>query len=234
MQQTRKLELSKQFQDAQIRAASFDEKSNTVDVTWTTGATVTRRGPDGYFDEELLVTREAVRLDRLNAGAPLLDSHRDGSLDNVIGAVVEGSARIVAGRGLARVRLSTAPGDEDSVTKIKDGVVRNISVGYVIHRVEIVEREGKIPIWRVVDWEPLEISAVAVPADAGAGFRAGTRAADERTQATIRTLPYWSPTAARARMLAEHRRLGLLRGRTNINDPLRGAGASHGRQFQIR
>lgn len=209
--QTRKLHLAKQYHDVQIRAASFDEKTNSVECVWTTGAVVTRRGNDGYFDEELIVTRDAVRLDRLNSGAPLLNSHNDGSLESVIGSVIEGSARIVGGKGLARVRLSTAPGDADNVMKIREGIVRSMSVGYICHKIEVVERDGKIPLWRVTDWEPLELSAVAIPADAGAGFRAGKRGgSNEGAEATIVTLPYWSPAAVRARMQAELRRVGVL------------------------
>ena len=84
-----------------------------------------------------------------------------------------------------------------------------VSVGYLTHQVEIIERQGQIPIWRVVDWEPLELSAVAVPADVQAGFRSGQRGVIERSRAALTTLDYWSITACRARMLADQRRLGL-------------------------
>lgn len=39
------------------------------------------------------------------------------------------------------------------------------------HRIEKIEKDGEIPVWRVVDWEPHEIAAVPVPADAGSHFR---------------------------------------------------------------
>ncbi|OBS51629.1 hypothetical protein A8B73_15575 [Methylosinus sp. 3S-1] len=160
-----------QFCDASLRAQSFDKSTNTIEVIWTTGATVTKRGRDGYYDEELIVSANAVRLARLNAGASFLDTHRDGSVSSIIGSVIPGSARIADGRGLAKIALSPAPSDADTVLKIKEGVIRNISVGYAIHRVEIVERDGAMPIYSVVDWEPFELSAVAVPADPGAQVR---------------------------------------------------------------
>ena len=56
--------------------------------------------------------------------------------------------------------------------KIRDGIVRNISVGYIRHKIEKIEKNGETPLWRVVDWEPHEISAVPIPADAGSQFRA--------------------------------------------------------------
>lgn len=36
-------------------------------------------------------------------------------------------------------------------------------------------KRGDVPTWRVTDWEPLEISAVAIPADAGAQVCNGER-----------------------------------------------------------
>lgn len=159
---------------AEVRAASYDESDNSVEVIWTTGASVKRRDwrTGNRYNEILEVTPEAVRLDRLNAGAPLLDTHDDWSLRSIIGVVVAGSARIEDGVGYARVRLSSADGDSDAVSKIRDGIIRNISVGYAIHRVEKTEKDdGTDEDWRVVDWEPMEISAVPIPADAGSQFR---------------------------------------------------------------
>jgi phage head maturation protease len=167
------IELPRQARLAEVRAASFNTDDNTIDVIWTTGATVRRRSwIDGPYDEVLAVTPEAVRLDRLNAGAPFLNTHSDWDLSDVIGAVVPGTAKIVKGQGIATVRLSSAPGDADNVQKIRDGIVRNVSVGYLIHRIEKTESDdGTVPVWNVVDWEPMEISAVPIPADAGSQIR---------------------------------------------------------------
>lgn len=160
---------------AEVRAASFDESDNTIEVVWTTGASVRRRDwRTGRFYNEILELKPgSVRLDRLNAGAPFLDTHDDWSLRSVIGAVAPGSAKVEGGKGLARVKLSRAPDDAAIVEKIRDGIIRNISVGYAIHRVEKTDADGdgQDDEWRVVDWEPLEISAVPVPADAGSQIR---------------------------------------------------------------
>ena len=160
---------------AALRADSFNEEDNTIEIVWTTGARVRRNSWwDGPYDEELEVTPKAVRLDRLNLGAPFLDTHDSWDLSRVLGSVVPGSAKIEKGRGTARIVLSRAPGDADSVQKIRDGIVRNISVGYRIHKVIKTEgQEGDVPLHRVVDWEPLEISAVPIPADPGSQVRAG-------------------------------------------------------------
>lgn len=163
----------KLMMEAQVRADSFDEADNTIDVIWTTGATVRRVSwMDGEFDEELVVSGNSVRLDRLNSGAPFLDTHASYSLESIIGSVVRGSAKIEGGKGVAKIRLSSAPDAVDRVAKIKEGSASNISVGYRIHSVERKERDGKIPLHRVTDWEPWEISSVPIPADPGAQVRA--------------------------------------------------------------
>lgn len=210
------IELPRALRAAQIRAASFDEAKNTIEVVWTTGATVRRRSwSEGPYDEELVVTPDAVRLDRLNAGAPFLNTHSDWSLSDVIGSVVPGSARIEGGKGpeggkgLAAIQLSSAPGDADNVAKIRDCVVRHVSVGYVVHRVEKIEgEEGAVPIWRVVDWEPMEISAVPIPADAGAMIRSAARE-DEQLYRAVMSDRAPATHVLRARMEMAARSRGL-------------------------
>lgn len=166
------IQFPKLVREAEVRAASFDEKANTVDVTWTTGATVRRMSwLDGEFDEELVVGRKNVRLDRLNSGAPFLDTHSRYSLANVLGSVVRGTAKIEGGKGVAKILLSAAEDVASLVAKVREGVVSNVSVGYRIWGVEKKERKGQIPVHRVIDWEPWEISAVPVPADYGAQIR---------------------------------------------------------------
>ena len=199
-----KIELDHGAIGAQIRAASFREADNSIEIIWTTGAAVRRRGLDGFYDELLSLAPGHVRLGRLNSGAPFLNTHRDGNLSDVLGAVVAGSAKIVAGKGLARIKLSTAPGDADHVQKIKDGVVRNISVGYAIHSAERIETDSGIPILRVTDWEPLELSAVPVPADAGAQIVQARSKAAKSSTVTVSTLPLYSVAAVRARVLAKN------------------------------
>jgi phage head maturation protease len=167
------IELPKQTRGAEIRASSFSEADNTVEVIWATGSVVRRRNIRGEVcDEELIVTPDAVNMERLNGGAaPFLNSHAAYDLSTVIGTVVAGSARIANGQETARVKLSSAPGDADVVQKIKEGVIRSVSTGYSIDRVEVVERSGDVPLWRVTRWTPLELSGVAIGADAGAHIR---------------------------------------------------------------
>ena len=168
------IRLPRMVRDAEVRAASFNEGQNTVDVIWTTGATVRRVSwMDGEFDEELVVDARSVRLDRLNSGAPFLDTHSRFALENVLGSVVRSSARLEGGKGYATIKLSTADDARDRVARIIEGTVSNVSVGYRIHAVEKKERDGQVALHRVIDWEPWEISAVPVPADPGSSIRSG-------------------------------------------------------------
>lgn len=194
------IRLPKLIREAEVRAQSFDEAANTIDVVFTTGATGRRVSwIDGEFDEELVVNKKSVRLDRLNNGAPFLDTHSKWSLSDVLGSVVRGSARIDGSLGVATVLLSRAADVADRVAKIKEGVVSNISVGYRIHAVEKKERTGQTPLHRVIDWEPWEISAVPIPFDAGAQIRA-TSNEDETFSCRVISDPADASELVRIRM----------------------------------
>lgn len=156
--------------------AGATEQERTIDVVWTTGARVLRarwEGWDDYveYEEELEVSPKAVRLERLNTVGTFLDSHMSWGLDSVIGSVVPGSVRLEGGKGYAKVRLTGAADAQPAVQRILDGTVRSVSVGYRVNEYRIEKRDGQREIWRAVDWEPYEISAVAIPADAGAQVR---------------------------------------------------------------
>lgn len=158
---------------AEVAPSTLDEEKRTVDVIWTTGAPVLR----GFFDqfwEELSLDPKHVRMDRLTNGAPLLDAHNNSDLKGVIG-VVE-SARLEKARGVATVRFARAEDDPNAdaiFRKVKDGIIRQVSVGYRVHKMEkVADGEGKIPTYRATDWTPFEISMVPIGADAAAGVRA--------------------------------------------------------------
>jgi phage head maturation protease len=165
------------MQPLQLRAdvvpSTLDADKRTVQVVWTTGARVMR----GYFDqywEELSLDPKHVRMDRLNSGsAPLLNAHNADDLSSVIG-VVE-TASLQKSKGLATVRFARAEDDpvaDQIFRKVADGIIKNVSVGYRVHKLEKIESsEGKIPVFRATDWEPHEISPVPVGADAAATVR---------------------------------------------------------------
>lgn len=161
-----------------IRAETFDEAENTVEVVWTTGARGTRMDYRRWelIEEELSTDPKHVRLDRINSGGPVLNSHRSYDLSSQLGVVVDGSARLANGEGVATLRFSRREDVAPIVQDIRDKVIRNVSVGYRVHEYEITEREGERPIYRAIDWEPYEISFVTMPFDAGAQTRSAESA----------------------------------------------------------
>jgi HK97 family phage prohead protease len=151
---------------AEVSAKTYKEDERTVEVTFATDTPVTRLNWDDweYFDEVLDFAPGSVRLDRINASAPVLKDHRN-SVDSVVGVVER--AWIESGQGRAIIRLSESEDAADIRAKVKEGVLRNVSVGYRVHKYERQPKaDGQArPIYRAIDWEPAEISLVGVPAD---------------------------------------------------------------------
>ncbi len=174
-----------------IRADTFDEAENTVEVVWTTGARGTRMDWRRWelIEEELSTDPKHVRLDRINSGGPVLNSHRSYDLSSQLGVVVDGSARLANGEGTATLRFSRREEVAPIVQDIRDKVIRNVSVGYRVHEYEVTEREGERPIYRAIDWEPYEISFVTMPFDAGAQTRSAESAQGGHPCIIRRALP---------------------------------------------
>jgi len=163
---------------AAVRDGSIDVEARTVELTWTTGAKGPRWNWDvGSYMEELEVSPEAVRMDRLNNGAPLLNSHKCDDLGDVIGVVER--AWLEGEQGHALVRFSKRDDAEKIFQDVQDKILRKISVKYVVHRYQITEdSEEKLPTYRAVDWEPLELSVVPIAFDDGANIRSAATPAE--------------------------------------------------------
>jgi hypothetical protein len=79
------------------------------------------------------------------------------------------------------VRAEDDPAADAVFRKVKDGIIQNVSVGYRIHKLERVgDGDGQTPVMRATDWEPFEVSCVAMDADDGAGFHSTEARATNR------------------------------------------------------
>src|ERR1051325_2197122 len=145
--------------------ATADESARTVDVVWSTGAPVRRRDAAGEYVERLSLDPSHVNVEGL-IGAPLLDGHRNDSVNNVLGVVTGASADGTAGH--ATVKFSERA---DAVWKdVCAGIIRAVSVGYTVERWRDGREDGR-RTRTAVEWTPKELSLVAIPADAGATVR---------------------------------------------------------------
>lgn len=162
----------------------------TATLVFSAGAAVRRYDwfRDRPFLEQLVVEEGSIRMERLRRGAPLLDSHYSYSLSSQLG-VVE-NPRIKDGEGECDATFSRRADVAGVVQDVADRVIRNVSVGYVRHRIEMVPptNEGDLWVYRVVDWEPMEVSLVTIPADLDAQVRSGA-SASESEERQLRTFP---------------------------------------------
>lgn len=149
-------------------AEVLDDQARTVALSFSSEHPVLREYDGGPAWEVLdHTTPGAADLSRLNSGAaPLLRDHR-GNLDSQVGTVV--SAEIVDGRGRAVVRIAATPEGDALLARIRDGEIRNVSVGYIVRAANQTGSRDGLPVIRATRWEAVEISLVATPADPTVG-----------------------------------------------------------------
>ncbi len=158
------------------RAAATDTAAPlaTAEIVFTSGAQVQRYDwmRDRVYLEELSVEPGAIRLGRLERGAPLLNTHGSYDLNQILG-VVENPI-IANGLGTCTATFSRRDDVAGYVQDVADKIIRNVSVGYVRHRMEMVAPsiDGAPWVYRVTDWEPMEVSLVPIPADMDSQIRA--------------------------------------------------------------
>ncbi len=137
------------------------------------------KGEEEVIDEILDHSPESIDLSRFaNGTAPFLLDHDSTKLAGVIE-----SAEIKDKRGIARIRLSKRADLEGVRQDIADGIRASTSVGYSVSkyvRCEDKEVNGR-RCFRAVAWTPLEISSVAIPADATVGIGRSAKDAENET-----------------------------------------------------
>jgi HK97 family phage major capsid protein/HK97 family phage prohead protease len=151
-------DLTGKYQRAEL--TTFDEvEDRTYEFPFSSEYPVAR-----YFGNEILSHEsDAADLSRLNDSAPLLFNHNP---DRVIGVVERAYIDDDKRRGYARVRFSRNPFAQEVLGDVKDGVLRNVSFGYSIDKME--ERGNGDFV--ATAWSPYEVSVVSVPADASVGI----------------------------------------------------------------
>jgi len=186
----RVVEMSPLSLRADVALKSLNDEARTVELVFSTGAAVQRYDwmSGTRYLEILSLDPESVRIDRLNEGGPLLDSHSAWSVADQLGAVVPGSVNLTKKEARATVRFSKREAVEPVWQDVRDGIIRSVSVGYRVYKFEEIAGNGdKLPVRKATDWEPFEVSMVSMPADAGAKVRGEKPAGTNSCEIVTRT-----------------------------------------------
>jgi hypothetical protein len=164
------------YRDIEIRAEGVvDEDERLVKISMSSELPVLRRS---FFSDPWVETlghkRGEIDLDRFNNGASVHYNHSRTREDRI--GVVE-SVKIVNDKTKGRrlegvVRISKREDVDDVWTDIRDGVLRNVSVGYSIDERKLTRagKDGEPDEFRVTKWSPAEVSFVDIPADHTVGL----------------------------------------------------------------
>lgn len=184
----RNLQDGKAVRSLQLERGAINEEARTVTLAFASETPVER----WWGNEILECSTAAMRQGRLRTGANLLCDHNASDVVGVVESVEIGADRIAR----AVVRFGKSARAEEVWQDVKDGIRRNVSVGYLIHRAVLVEERDGQETYRISDWEPYEISLVSVPADASVGVgrsMAAATAAPEVPAAAAATTSQPSP-----------------------------------------
>lgn len=156
---------------ALIDPQSVDSDAGTFEVSFASElpVLVSSFWEDPYLE---VLKMDGMRTERLENGAPLLDSHERGSVKKAqLGIVTD--YRIEGGKAYATIKMSMREDLAGLRQDIADGIVRNVSCGYRVYEyTETPQTDGgAFPTFTATDWEPFEVSLVTVPADSSVGIR---------------------------------------------------------------
>ncbi|WP_077393526.1 phage major capsid protein [Comamonas kerstersii] len=189
----RHLQDGKAVRSLQFERSTINEEARTVVLAFASETPVER-----WWGIEILdCNASAMRQGRLRAGANLLCDHNQRDVVGVIESVEIGTDKVAR----AVVRFGKSARAEEVWQDVKDGIRRNVSVGYLIHRAVLAEERDGLETYRVTDWEPYEISLVSVPADASVGVGRSLATSAQATPAATSTTP--SPTEENRAMTTE-------------------------------
>lgn len=141
---------------APVVAKSFDAETGTFEAVVATETPVRR-----WFGNEILrCARGAIDTVRLTS-APLLDSHRTGSIGDIVGQV--SGFRIEGNTLLCTFRLADSELGRRASQLLAEGMLKSVSVGYQVLDYDRERRQDGETDVTVTRWQPYEVSLVSVP-----------------------------------------------------------------------
>jgi HK97 family phage major capsid protein len=158
---------------AAAKAADADPAENVVPISFSSANPIKRMSWGGMWWYEVLNhSKGSVKTARLAQGLAVLVNHdpnqRAGILQN-------GVISDKTGRG--DIRFNTTQFGKDIATEVREGTLPYISVGYIVHSEQRVadidpaddEDPNYLGTYEADEWEPCEVSLVAIPADPSVG-----------------------------------------------------------------
>lgn len=125
-----------------------------------------RTDDDFSYYEVLEISENAIDFQRLvDCKSPLLFEH---NTEKQIGVVTH--AWIQNQKLYVTVKFSENDFSQEILKDIKDGIRRNVSIGYIINDTKLVKQTNDFPIVNVTNWTPYQVSIVSVPADHTVGI----------------------------------------------------------------
>jgi phage head maturation protease len=176
---------------------SYDADNHSCLAVISTGAAVRR-----IFGTEILeISESACDLSRLPV--PLLDSHNQSSIDNVLGRI--DSAWVSGGNLNGKIIFAQTPRGKMAEAMVSRGEINSLSAGYRVDKWSCVDSDGDQVdpertgwdddfVFTATQWCLHECSLVGIPADAMATVRSLNHNGDAAEIASIR-----------ARMMARQR-----------------------------
>lgn len=154
------LNIDKSFRTFEITREAVNADTRTVELSFSSEEPYER-----WFGYEILDHNAgSMRMGRLKNAAPLLWNHeRDMQIGVVEKVWLDGT------KGRALVRFSKSTQADEIYQDVLDNIRRNVSVGYLVHKMILEKEEDEVATYRVSDWEPFEVSIVSIPADISVG-----------------------------------------------------------------
>jgi HK97 family phage major capsid protein/HK97 family phage prohead protease len=143
--------------DNRTRSVSFSSETDKV---------------ERWFGTEILDhSPKSIRSEFIKSGrAPLLLNH---DTKSQVGVIDKASFDKRQGRG--DVRFGRTGAASDALQNVDDGILVNTSVGYRVYEMVLEKQSDDGDTFRITDWEPYEVSLVAVPADSTVGVGRASR-----------------------------------------------------------
>ena len=138
-----------------------DTDKKTVELSFSSDVDLERW--HGFY-EKLSHDDGAVDLKRMRNGAAALFNH---DWDEVVGVIER--VWIEGGKGRCVIRFGNSARAQEVWADVRDGIMRNVSVGYEVNAQELTRSDDTGDHYTVTRWSPYEVSIVTVPADITVG-----------------------------------------------------------------